>query len=122
MTLEQLTIQLQSECEQCLARYNDMRALNKSADFFTEVKPHVDFYTPILTDWQQQALAWQQKTKPKNFHPQQITVVGDAFTQILVQSFHKETSKKRFNDTVQLVRFTLQSLMRNLTEQAHANS
>ena len=49
--------------------------------------------------------------QPKYVHIQQIYNVVDAMDQFVVQSFYKETSKKRFIQSVQSVQYTLSTLL-----------
>lgn len=47
-------------------------------------------------------------------HESQIQNVVDAMNQFVVQSFYKETSKKRFIQSVQSVHYTLSFFLRYL--------
>lgn len=84
---------------------------------FEEVKPHADFYHSVLIDWQQHALNWIEENRPKYMHKSQIQNVVDAMDQFVVQSFYKETSKKRFIQSVQSVHYTLSFFLRYLEEE-----
>ena len=113
--LEQ-TKQLLKECDASIHRFYEMRELDASPDFFNDVKPYADHLQQLLNDWQQGVIHWIKETKPKYMHGQQIENVVDAMNQFVVQSFYKETSKKRFIQSVNSVHYTLSTLLRYLEE------
>lgn len=120
MLLKQQTKQLIEQCEQAIARFHDMRARDAVPDFFGEVKPHADTVHALLNDFKQQAALWIEAERPKYMRMPQIDNLVDAMEQFIVQSFYKETSKKRFLQSVQSVHYTLSSILRYLEEDAHA--
>lgn len=116
MKLQEQTEQLLKECESCKNRFFRMREQNVAPDFFQEVKPHANMIHELLTDWQKNVVRWLKEYKPKYFHEQQIESVVEAMNQFVVQSFYKETSKKRFLQSIHSVHYTLSSLLRYLNE------
>ena len=107
MLLIQQTSILIDECEKCVSRFWQMREEDRTPDFFTEVKPHADVIHQLLKEWQQEANSWIQKNRPKYMHTQQIASVVESMEQFVVQSFYKETSKKRFLDAIHSTSYTL---------------
>lgn len=59
---------------------------------------------------------WIKEKNPRYIHKMQIDNVEDAMNQFVVQSFYKETSKKRFLQSVQSVHYTLSFFLRYLME------
>ncbi|MFT9816254.1 YppE family protein [Lysinibacillus sp. RC46] len=112
----QQTSQLIDECEKCVSRFWKMREENRTPDFFVEVKPHADVIHQLLKEWQQEANEWIQKNKPKYMHTQQIASAVESMEQFVVQSFFKETSKKRFLDAIHSTSYTLKIFERLVKE------
>lgn len=114
MTLKQQTIALLDVCEGCLTRFFAMREQDATPDFFADVKPFADEWQPRVNDWAQAATAWLAANPQKYMHAVQIESAKEGLNQVLVQSFYKETSKKRFTDMVFAARYTLNSLQKLL--------
>ncbi len=93
-----------------------MREEDRTPDFFQEVKPHADEIHQLLKVWQQEANKWIQKNRPKYMHTQQIASVVESMEQFVVQSFYKETSKKRFLDAIHSTSYTLKTFERLVKE------
>lgn len=93
-----------------------MREEDRTPDFFGEVKPHVDTIHLLLKEWQQEANAWIQKNRPKYMHAGQIASAVESMEQFVVQSFYKETSKKRFLDATHSTSYTLNNFYRIVKE------
>ena len=116
MLLIQQTSQLIDECEKCVSRFWQMREEDRTPDFFVEVKPHADVIHQLLKEWQQEANKWIQKNQPKYMHTQQIASAVESMEQFVVQSFYKETSKKRFLDAIHSTSYTLKIFERLMKE------
>lgn len=116
MELLELTKRLMEECDASRNRFLKMRELGAAPRFFEEVKPHADDIHQLLMEWKELALQWMEENQPKYFHAQQIHNVVESMEQFVVQSFYKETSKKRFLQSVHSVHFTLSTLLRYLEE------
>lgn len=107
MLLIEITSILIDECEQCVERFWKMREEDRAPDFFQEVKPHADNIHALLKDWQLQANDWIKVNRPKYMHAQQIASAVESMEQFVVQSFYKETSKKRFLDAIHSTSYTM---------------
>ncbi|SOC19821.1 uncharacterized protein DUF1798 [Ureibacillus xyleni] len=116
MQLIEQTKQLLIECDASKDRFFQQRELDATPQFFEEVKPHADKIQLLLNDWKHNALEWIKENNPKYIHQSQINNVVDAMNQFVVQSFYKETSKKRFIQSVQSVHYTLTFFLRYLME------
>ncbi|KOS69023.1 hypothetical protein AEA09_11020 [Lysinibacillus contaminans] len=114
MLLIEKTSILIDECAQCVERFWKMREEDRAPDFFQEVKPHADNIHALLKDWQQQADAWIKENRPKYMHSQQIASAVESMEQFVVQSFYKETSKKRFLDATHSTSYTMKNFYRLL--------
>ncbi|EFI69940.1 YppE family protein [Lysinibacillus sp. HST-98] len=116
MLVIQQTSKLIDECDQCVSRFWQMREEDRTPDFFQEVKPHADVIHQLLKEWQQEANKWIQKNRPKYMHTQQIASAVESMEQFVVQSFYKETSKKRFLDAIHSTSYTLKIFERLVKE------
>lgn len=116
LLLIQQTSKLIDECEKCVSRFWQMREENRTPDFFAEVKPHADIIHQLLKEWQQEANGWIEKNKPKYMHTQQIASAVESMEQFVVQSFYKETSKKRFLDAIHSASYTFKKVERLVKE------
>ncbi len=116
MNLIEQTKQLIEECDASVNRFFKMREMDATPLFFDEVKPYADEIQGKLNEWQQSANDWIRKNQPKYIHEIQIANVVEAMNQFVVQSFYKETSKKRIIQSIQSVHYTLSNLLRNLEE------
>ncbi|KGR74174.1 YppE family protein [Ureibacillus sinduriensis] len=121
MQLIELSKKLLNECDASISRFFKQRELDATPLFFEEVKPHADYFQSILKDWQHQSLKWIEENNPRYMHKSQIQNVVDAMNQFVVQSFYKETSKKRFIQSVQSVHYTLSFFIRYLEEESGAD-
>lgn len=117
MSLEQLTDKLRNECSDCLKRHARMRDEDRSPDFFEEVKPHIDEVHLLIDTWKEQCNEWIRLNRPKHVRSQQIDHAVDMMKQFVVQSFYKETGKKRFVQSIQAVHYTLDTLLRAIREE-----
>ncbi len=116
MTLYTLTNELIQNIEDAVKRYEKMRELDLDPDFFTEVKPYADEFLGRLKAWKELAEKYVAEYAPKYFHHVQILNIIDAMEQLIVQSFYKKTSKKRFMDSARSVEYSLGKLRRYLEE------
>lgn len=116
MTLIEQTKQLIDECDASVERFFKMRKMDATPLFFEEVKPYADRTQDMLNKWQLAANDWIRKNQPKYVHEVQIANVVDAMNQFVVQSFYKETSKKRIIQSIQSVHYTLSNFLRFLEE------
>lgn len=117
--LQQLTKQLVKECDACIERFWHMREQDAVPDFFRDVKPHADQWHAHIAQWQQAAYAFIEQHAPKYMHKTQIDAAKEAFEQFVVQSFYKETSKKRFEQSVLSVKYTCTVLQTCMEEAAY---
>ncbi|MEL4024671.1 YppE family protein [Lysinibacillus endophyticus] len=116
MQLIEQTKLLLLECDASKDRFFKQRELDASPQFFEEVKPHADEIQLLLKNWKHNAMNWIKEKNPRYIHKMQIDNVEDAMNQFVVQSFYKETSKKRFLQSVQSVHYTLSFFLRYLME------
>lgn len=114
MKLIDQTEQLLAECEASKTRFFQMRELDATPHFFEEVKPYADSIHHLLNEWKKEVIQWIDENHPKYLHPVQIQNAANAMDLLIVQSFYKETSKKRFIQSVHSVEYTLSTLLRLL--------
>lgn len=91
--------------------YEEVKETKVKGDFFTEVKPFADSVKEVNDEWQHMARAWIREEKPKHLHEKQIESTYEQIEMLSVQAFYPDTSRKRFIDTLQSVRFILSSLL-----------
>ncbi|WP_019413374.1 DUF1798 family protein [Paenisporosarcina sp. TG20] len=116
MKLNDQTKLVLKESQNCLTRHQEMRDTDSTPDFFSQVKPHADYWHTFLIEWREQAYLWLDDKRPKHMRIQQIDAAIEAFNQYVVQSFYKETGKKRFAQSIQSTCYTLQNFL-NVQEQ-----
>ncbi|PJK17739.1 hypothetical protein CQS04_02355 [Chryseomicrobium excrementi] len=114
MELLETTSFLLNEAERCISRFEKMREQDRSPDFFNEVKPHVNEVDSILDEWVKDSEHYIKMNRPKYLHPSQIHAAQEGMKQFVVQSFYKETSKKRFYQSVHAVLYTLKTMQSEL--------
>lgn len=107
---------LLNECDVSRNRFIQMRELDATPLFFEEVKPYADQIHQLLNEWKANAIQWIEENKPKYIHIHQIYNVVEMMNEFVVQSFYKETSKKRFIQSVQSVHYILSTFLRLLEE------
>lgn len=116
MELLEMTKKLIEECDASRNRFLKMRELDATPNFFDEVKPYADEIHELVMAWKASAIQWINEHQPKYMHVQQIENAADSMDKFVVESFYKETSKKRFFQTVHSVCFILTTLSRYLEE------
>lgn len=109
-----MTEKLLAEANACVARFETMREQDAVPDFFQDVKPHVDLIDKTLADWKIQMTSYIDKHQPKYVHHTQINAAEEGMKQFIVQSFYKETGKKRFYQSVHAVIYTLETVQTEL--------
>lgn len=112
--LKELTTELYAECDRSWNRFMQMREENREPDFFQEVKPYADYIQQQLIQWKELSNEFIQKNKPKYVHMIQVNNASDAIEQFVVQSFYIKTSKKRFYQSIQSVKYTCETYLRAL--------
>ncbi len=117
MTLSEQTELIFEESQACLTRHIKMRELDSTPDFFSQVKPHADYWHSFLIEWREQARLWINEHRPKYMRIQQIDAAIEAFNQYVVQSFYKETGKKRFAQSIQSTCYTLQTFIHAIEQE-----
>ncbi|AIE60505.1 YppE family protein [Bacillus methanolicus] len=96
------------------ARFEEIKESKTDADFYKEVKPFVDETAKLTDQWKKAAIDWITKEKPRNFHKKQIEDCSKNIEMISIQAFFSITSRKRFIDHFQSVRFLLTGLLMEL--------
>lgn len=117
--LKEVTEQLYAECDRSWTRFMKMREEEKEADFFGEVKPYADQIHQQLAQWKELSQDFIQQHKPKHVHMVQINNASDAIEQFVVQSFYIKTSKKRFYQSIQSVKYTCETYLRAIKDTEH---
>ncbi|KYG58848.1 YppE family protein [Planococcus maritimus] len=116
MDLKQLSTKLYEECDVCLSRFKKMRELDADPDFFQDVKPYADDWHAAIEEWKDASLLFIRNERPKYVHKLQIDNAAEGMGQVFVQSFYKDTSKKRFVQTIQAAQYTIQTLLTAIDE------
>ena len=111
-----LTERLLQKCDEAQNRFFDAREQNKTYDFFESVKPYADETHEELLEWRTTIEQFIEQHRPKNLYIQQIEHAIEAMEQFIVQSFYQQTSKKRFLQSIQSVKYTLTVVLRKLQE------
>lgn len=114
--LKQLTKELYAECDRSWERFLTMREKELEPDFFQDVKPYADEIQQKLLEWKSLSEKYVAQYKPKHVHMVQVNNASDAIEQFVVQSFYIKTSKKRFYQSIQSVKYTCETYLRSLEE------
>ncbi|RTR30534.1 DUF1798 family protein [Robertmurraya yapensis] len=117
VTLLTLTKKLLDYMEFISNKYDEVKISGVRGDFFTEVKPFADEVKEINDKWSELASSWIASNRPKNLHVKQIESSTEQIEMLSVQAFYPETSKTRFINYVQSVRFILTTLIVQLEKQ-----
>ena len=118
MNIRELSSLLYDECGKCQDRFFDMRERDAVPDFYEDVKPYADHWHAKIDQWKQESLLYIQQERPKYVHKPQIDTAAEGMAQFFVQSFYKETSKKRFIQTIQGAQYTLQTFILAIDEKS----
>ena len=110
MKLVTLTEQLIEVCDACLLRHSEMRKEDREPDFYKEVKPYADYWHSQIDEWDKLVNKWIRTNRPKYVRPIQVSTLNDLMKQFTVQSFYKKTGKKRFIDSIQSAKYTLNTV------------
>lgn len=122
MSLIEKTNEILKESQLCLARHQEMRDTDSTPDFFSTVKPHADYWHEFLIEWREESRIWIQSNRPKYMRIQQIDAAIEAFNQYVVQSFYKDTGKKRFAQSIQSTCYTLSTYVEALEQKGEQNA
>lgn len=111
------TKQLINKCDAAQARFFEARERDITYDFFEAVKPYADETRDELVAWRVRIAQFIEQQRPKNLYMQQIDYAIEAMEQFVVQSFYQQTSKKRFLQSIQSVKYTLTVALRKMEEE-----
>lgn len=89
--------------------------------FYDQVKPNFEMMKDKLNVWEQLALEWIQKKKPKYIHPSQIESAMENVEQVVLQSFYKDINKQRFTNLHHSVEYLLNNIMDEIEEKGASN-
>ncbi|WNS73993.1 YppE family protein [Bacillus sp. DTU_2020_1000418_1_SI_GHA_SEK_038] len=98
-------------------RYDKARELQKSGDFYKEVKPFADEVKITNDEWKKKAVQWIKLNRPKNLFVQQIESTYENIEAISVQAFYPETSKSRFTNLIVSSQYVLDRLLQTVKEE-----
>ncbi|WP_113928614.1 YppE family protein [Bacillus sp. P14.5] len=115
--LRELTSELLETNGEILKLYKETRERGEKGDFYQEVKPFADEAKEKIDLWQETALEWMKKQRPKNLHPSQIINTAENLEMISIQAFFPEASYKRFISHSQSVHYVLQTVLEQLKAQ-----
>lgn len=110
------TKRLIDKCDAAQARFFEAREKDITYDFFEAVKPYADETRDELVAWREQMERFIVTHRPKNLYLQQIDHAIDAMEQFVLQSFYQKTSKKRFLQSIQSVKYTLTIALKKMQE------
>jgi hypothetical protein len=89
------------------SKFLSVKESGEKGDFFNEVKPFADEVKEVSERWRKEATVWIMNNRPRNLHENQIDSAAEQIEMISVQSFFPETSRTRFINYLQSVRFVL---------------
>ncbi len=86
----------------------------QAADFFSVVKPFADKVRDVVVQWEENALLWVKKDKPKYFHKNQIDNIVENITTVSIQAFFPDTKEKRFKQLIRSNQYNLETIIQHL--------
>ncbi|MFE8702194.1 YppE family protein [Cytobacillus sp. FJAT-54145] len=112
--LNNLSEKLLSYMDFIEGRYQEARKSQEKGDFYTEVKPFADEVKAINDAWKEEAASWVRVERPKHIHFKQIESAYDQIEMLSVQAFYPETSRTRFINYLQSVKYILKVMVDEL--------
>lgn len=109
--LRTLTETLLAYTDTCLERFEKAKAEKVKGDFYTEVKPFADEVKKINDQWFELATNWVMEEQPKNLYAKQVESTYEQIELLSVQAFFPDTSRTRFLNYFQSVRFILSRIL-----------
>ncbi|MGG7617979.1 YppE family protein [Robertmurraya sp. GLU-23] len=114
--LEQLNERLYGYTKEIEDTFLSVKMSGEKGDFFTQVKPFADEVKEVVDHWRKESVAWIGENRPKNLHIAQIESAAEQMEMISVQAFFPETSRTRFINYLQSVRYVLTVLRTNINQ------
>lgn len=108
--LKVITEDLLGELDRMMAIFEETKLSNKRGDFFSEVKPFADEMKRKKEEWAELSFQWIKEVRPKHLHEKQIESAGEQIEMLSVQAFYPDTSRTRFINYLQSVRYILKGL------------
>jgi hypothetical protein len=112
-----LTTQLWEYMDEISVKFEEVKKTKEKGDFFLEVKPFADQVKTANDQWKQEAAIWIKENRPKHLHEKQIESASEQIEMLSVQAFFPETSRSRFINYWQSVRFILSTLLDYLKDE-----
>lgn len=91
-------------------KFDEVKESKEKGNFYLEVKPFADEVKEVNDKWKMVAIEWIKNRNPKNLHEKQIESAYEQIELLSVQAFYPDTSKTRFINYFQTVRFILLSI------------
>src|SRR5690554_4560488 len=113
--LVSITKELYSLTDSLTEQFEQTKTTGERGDFYNTVKPFADEVKQKIDLWQELSLQWVAMEKPKYIYEHQIKSVYEQIEMLSVQVFYPETSKSRFHQYVQSVRYILASMLAQLS-------
>lgn len=109
-----LTNELLQYTNRISIKFEEVKESKVKGDFYSEVKPFADEVKMVNDEWQNLAKAWIRENRPKHLHEKQIDSTYEQIEMLSVQAFFPDTSRTRFINYWQSVRFILNTLIDHL--------
>ncbi len=93
-----------------------VKSSGEKGDFFSQVKPFAEEVKEVVDHWKEEAASWIERNRPKNLHVSQIESAAEQLEMISVQAFFPETSRTRFINYLQSVRYVITVLQANINK------
>jgi Bacterial domain of unknown function (DUF1798) len=112
-----VTEELIALVEKMMGEYKRRRETGEKGDFYKEVKPFADEVKDRNDKWKELSLSWIETERPKYLHPPQVLNTYDNIEMLSVHCFFPESSYNRFISHHQSVRYVLQTILDNLSDE-----
>lgn len=112
--LYSLTLELLECTDRFSEKFESTKISQMKGDFFAEVKPFADKVRGLNEEWRELAVTWIRENRPKHLHEKQIDSSSEQIDLLSVQAFYPDTSRTRFINYLQSVRYILNTLIQRL--------
>ena len=94
-----------------LQQFEETKREGKERDFYREVMPFAKKVQFTLDQWFDLVQAWLKEHEHKYLNSNQVLNAKEQLEKVAIQAFFPNTSKKKFLDSIQAIKFIFSSIM-----------
>lgn len=115
--LLELTTELRQINNHIKNQFEQTNSLQKTADFYNEIKPYVDEVKEKSEQWGRVARQWIMESHPPKIHTNQVKHTVENIQYASIQSFFPTTNRAKFLNYVRSIDFVLTIILKRLPHQ-----